>query len=89
MGQKVFVPITDELLYERPELITSPLRPYKVEMPCFHWMGSVVEEGDETPLEELVMAGVRPIALHGRKGIRPSVAEKRQVYSNMPMVSNG
>lgn len=46
MGQKVFIPITDEILYEYPELITSPLRPYQVDNPCFHWMATI--ESPET-----------------------------------------
>lgn len=31
MGAKVFVPLTDEVLYEHPELIAGPLRPYRPE----------------------------------------------------------
>ncbi len=41
MSQKVFIPITDEILYEYPELITSPLRPYQLQHPCFHWMATI------------------------------------------------
>lgn len=41
MTTKVFIPITDELMYEYPELITSPLKPYQVEQPCFHWSASI------------------------------------------------
>lgn len=37
MSQKVFVPLTDELLYDHPELITAPLRPFNAGQPCFHW----------------------------------------------------
>ena len=41
MNQKVFIPVTDEILYEHPELITSPLRPYLADTPCFHWMATI------------------------------------------------
>ena len=41
MSQKVFIPLTDEILYEHPELITSPLRPYVADNPCFHWMATI------------------------------------------------
>ncbi len=41
MNLKVFIPVTDEILYERPELITSPLRPYRTDTPCFHWMATI------------------------------------------------
>ncbi|NKB77510.1 MAG: hypothetical protein GKR96_10830 [Gammaproteobacteria bacterium] len=44
MGQKVFIPITDEVLYEYPELITSPLRPYQIDSPCFHWMATIEDK---------------------------------------------
>jgi len=47
-ARKVFIPITDEILFERPELITSPLRPYQVDHPCFHWL-AVEVEAVETP----------------------------------------
>ena len=41
MNQKIFIPVTDEILYEHPELITSPLRPYLADNPCFHWMATI------------------------------------------------
>ncbi len=47
MSQKVFIPVTDEILYEHPELITSPLCPYQADNPCFHWMATI-ELTDET-----------------------------------------
>ena len=47
MNQKVFIPITDEMLYEYPELITAPLRPYQIDDPCYHWMGIEIEPVQE------------------------------------------
>ena len=50
MNHKVFIPVTDEMLYERPDLITAPLRPYQVDNPCFHWMATIESpeaSGDE------------------------------------------
>ncbi len=41
MKHKVFIPVTDEMLYEYPELITAPLRPYQSDHPCFHWMAAI------------------------------------------------
>ncbi len=41
MSHKVFIPITDEILYDYPELITAPLRPYQIDNPCFHWMATI------------------------------------------------
>ena len=53
MSQKVFIPVTDEILYERPDLITAPLRPYRVDEPCFRWLAVEIEEVDEAARESL------------------------------------
>ena len=53
MSQKVFIPVTDEMLYERPELITAPLRPYRIDEPCFHWLAVEIEEVDAAARESL------------------------------------
>lgn len=37
VAQKLFVPLTDDLMYDTPEMITSGLRPYRVDTPCYHW----------------------------------------------------
>lgn len=51
MNAKVFVPITDEILYDHPELITAPLRPFTVDQPCFHWLTDIqiIEDRSQTP----------------------------------------
>ena len=41
MSHKVFIPITDEILYDYPDLITTPLRPYQIGNPCYHWMATI------------------------------------------------
>lgn len=41
MSHKVFIPVTDEMLYDYPELITAPLRPYQIDNPCYHWMATI------------------------------------------------
>lgn len=38
MSTLVFVPITDEILYEHPEWYRNGLVPYQTDMPCFHWL---------------------------------------------------
>jgi len=38
MRHKVFIPVTDELVFDRPELISAPLRPYCENLACYHWM---------------------------------------------------
>mgnify|MGYP001551894628 FL=1 len=49
---KVFIPVTDEMLYEHPELITAPLRPYRVNEPCFHWLSVEIEAVEPHELEQ-------------------------------------
>ena len=53
LNHKVFIPVTDDMLYDRPELITAPLRPYQVDNPCFHWMATIEspESADCEPVE--------------------------------------
>ena len=38
MNQQVFVPVTDELIYNHPEDIKGPLVPYFAGMECQHWL---------------------------------------------------
>ncbi len=49
---KIFVAITDELLYEHPESIDTPLIPYSSNMQCHHWLDVEINP-DET--EECVV----------------------------------
>lgn len=47
MGQKVFIPVTDELIFDRPELISAPLRPYSENLACYHWLDVRLNPEDE------------------------------------------
>jgi len=38
MTMNVFVPLTDEILYQHPELFRNGLVPYRTELPCLHWL---------------------------------------------------
>lgn len=38
MSHMIFIPLTDELLYEHPEKITGPVLPYNTDHPCHHWL---------------------------------------------------
>ena len=49
MAQQLFVPLTDDLMYDTPEMITSGLRPYRVDTPCYHWQVSV--ESNDAPMD--------------------------------------
>jgi len=37
-ASQIFVAVTDELLYDRPENIESPLVPYSTDVVCHHWL---------------------------------------------------
>lgn len=43
---QVFVAITDELLYEHPENIDSPLVPYSSGLECYHWLDVEINPED-------------------------------------------
>jgi len=47
MKQKVFIPLTDELIFDRPELISAPLRPYDENLACYHWLDVRINPDDE------------------------------------------
>lgn len=48
MGHKVFIPLTDELIFDRPELISAPLRPYEENLACYHWLDVRIESVEES-----------------------------------------
>ncbi len=52
MGQKVFIPVSDELVFDRPELISAPLRPYNESMACYHWMDIRLNPQDDEQIAQ-------------------------------------
>ena len=62
MAKQVFVPITDELLYEHPELITGPIIPYKTSRPCHRWSKAGVEAKRDSSITSSVQRANRPVA---------------------------
>lgn len=38
MSHQVFVPVTDDLIYNHPEQIEGPLIPYAAGMECHEWL---------------------------------------------------
>lgn len=49
MNQQIFVPVTDELIYNHPEDIEGPLVPYFAGMECQHWLSIEInpDESDD------------------------------------------
>ena len=58
MGKKVFVPLTDEILYDHPELINGPVLPYTAGQACYHWL-SVELNPEEGPVRSANIAPKR------------------------------
>jgi hypothetical protein len=52
MGHKVFIPVSDELVFDRPELISAPLRPYSENLACYHWMDIRLNPQDDNRIAE-------------------------------------
>ncbi len=51
MSRYVFVPLTDEILYEHPELINGPIVPYRAGSKCYHWLSVELNpDGDPQPM---------------------------------------
>jgi len=49
MTHRVFIPLTDELLYDCPELIPGPVVPYVAGTPCYHWLSVELNPEESTP----------------------------------------
>lgn len=47
MSRYVFVPLTDEILYEHPELINGPIVPYRAGNACYHWLSVELNPEDQ------------------------------------------
>jgi len=51
MNNQVFVPVTDDIIYEHPELIEGPLIPYFAGMECQNWLSVEINPDESVPLE--------------------------------------
>lgn len=49
MTHQVFVPVTDDIIYNNPEQIEGPLVPYFAGMECQHWLS--IEINPEEPVK--------------------------------------
>ena len=52
MNNQVFVPVTDELIYNHPEQIEGPLIPYSAGMECSQWLAIELNPEDDKPLSD-------------------------------------
>ena len=51
MNNQVFVPVTDDMVYNHPELIEGPLVPYYAGMECQNWLSIEINPEDDLPQE--------------------------------------
>jgi len=52
MNQQVFIPVTDDLIYNHPEQIEGPLIPYFAGMECQHWLSIEINPEDDIRSEK-------------------------------------
>lgn len=74
MNNQVFVPVTDELIYNHPEQIEGPLIPYSAGMECSQWLAIELNPDDDKPLSDT--KPVKQIKVVGGKIIQASFGSK-------------
>ena len=54
MNHQVFVPVTDDMIYNHPEKIEGPLVPYEAGMECHEWLSIELNPEDDSEIEAIV-----------------------------------
>lgn len=49
MNNQVFVPVTDDIIYNHPECIEGPLVPYAAGMECHEWLSIEINPDESDP----------------------------------------
>ena len=57
---QVFVPVSDELIFDNPELIEGPLVPYSSGMACHGWLSIELNPEDDVPVASLAHRTANP-----------------------------
>lgn len=52
MNHQIFVPVTDDIIYNHPEQIEGPLVPYFAGMECQNWLSIEINPDESEPLVE-------------------------------------
>lgn len=73
MNNQIFVPVTDDIIYDHPEKIEGPLIPYNIGMECQNWLTI------ELNPEEDKSVVVKQLTRSSRKRTSPDL---RLAYSN-------
>ena len=56
MNNQVFVPVTDDIIYNHPELIEGPLVPYFAGMECQNWLSIEINPDESEPTDATPVA---------------------------------
>jgi len=56
MNNQIFVPVSDDMVYNHPEKIEGPLIPYFAGMECQNWMSIEINPDESTQITELQRA---------------------------------
>lgn len=75
MTQQVFIPVTDDLMFDHPERIEGPLVPYFAGMECHHWLSIEIN-----PEEDAAELSRRSEAIKPRQH-KSEFADLRLAYS--------
>ncbi|MBX2849396.1 MAG: hypothetical protein KTR16_13815 [Acidiferrobacterales bacterium] len=59
LNNHVFVPITDDMIYNHPECIEGPLVPYEAGMECHEWLSIELNPEDDSVIDEVVRKRAR------------------------------
>ena len=54
MNNQIFVPVTDDIIYNHPEQIEGPLIPYFAGMECQNWLTIEINPDDSKPVDPSV-----------------------------------
>ena len=78
MSTQVFVPITDDIIYNHPEQIEGPLVPYFAGMECHNWLTIEINPDESEPVDHGVQGKAIETVEAGQTGERPGL---RLAYS--------
>lgn len=53
MNTQIFVPVTDDIIYNHPEKIEGPLIPYEAGMECHEWLSIEINPDESIPLPDV------------------------------------
>ena len=59
MNHQIFVPVTDDLIYNHPQDIEGPLVPYSAGMECQNWLSIELNPDESVPASKLASGAKR------------------------------